>query len=843
MALVLAIARGQAGVSAAGRAPAPAFSATFARILRHALLCALACSGLHGGAACQAATGPLAQASAPQTLHFVVLAFRPKAQTLAQWQPVVDYLNRSSFKQRFVLDAVTYPEMEHAIKIRQADIVLTQPADYVHLAYVIGLYSPLATLVEQDGNNSFSEFGGVIVTLASRTDIRSLADLKGKRIAVSQKESLGGYLMQANELLKAGVDPDRDITVTELGMPHDRAVAALLAGRADVAFVRTGVLEGMARDGTLDLARLSVIKAPGVPAYPLALSTQLYPEWALATMPWVQPDLAKKICLALLALDSQSPAAKAAKIHGFTIPGDYHAVEKMMRALHAPPFDKRPPVTWKETWSSYSAVISIILLLTSTVLLFLLFALGHTQRRLRHDIVQRMRAEERIAHLAYHDQLTGLPNRALFLDRLQQALAAALRAGRHGAAMFIDLDQFKHINDFHGHQVGDAVLCSVGQLISSVLRQTDTVARFGGDEFIVLLPDLAATPDAAATLALGIGEKIRALLEQPVSVDGQHFIVTASIGVSFFPNQGASVDNVIREADIAMYRAKEAGRNTLVFFEQDMQEGIEARYALERDLKDAVRLDQFALYVQPQVDATGVAVGAEALLRWNHPRLGLVLPGVFIHLAEESGQIGVIGEWVLREACRLIGRLGAAGHRLRIAVNVSPHQFHQTSFVGLVQKILAETGADPTCLTLEITENLLLAQTSDVVARMLELAELGLRFSIDDFGTGYSSLAYLKSLPLDELKIDRSFVCDIPDDANDVALVETILSMAHNLGFDVVAEGVETHEQFAFLAARGCDLFQGYLFHRPRPAWDWFDSLGFEPQAGALGAISAAMST
>lgn len=464
------------------------------------LLCSLAFIWFNSVNLSLAGDKPFLTPSTPETLHFAVLAFRPKAETLTQWQPIVDYLNHAGFKQHFVLDALNYPEMERAIKNRQADIVLTQPADYVHLAYVVGLYSPLATLVEQDGKNSFSEFGGVIVTLANRTDIKTLADLKGKRIAVSQKESLGGYLMQAYELLKSGLDPDKDITVTELGMPHDNAVEAVLAGKADAAFVRTGVLEGMVRDGSVNLGQLSVIKAPDVPRYPLMLSTRLYPEWALATMPWINPELAKEICVALLSLKSNAPEAHAAHIHGFTIPGDYHMVEKMMRALYAPPFNKRPQVTWKETWLRYSWEISIGLLLISTVLLFLFFALRHTHKRLRNDIIQRMRAEEQIAHLAYHDQLTGLPNRALLLDRLQKALALARRSKRFGAVVFVDLDQFKHINDVHGHSIGDNVLHSVGQTISYVLRQTDTVARFGGDEFVILLPDLSAERETAATL-------------------------------------------------------------------------------------------------------------------------------------------------------------------------------------------------------------------------------------------------------------------------------------------------------------------------------------------------------
>ena len=441
------------------------------------------------------------------------------------------------------------------------------------------------------------------------------------------------------------------------------------------------------------------------------------------------------------------------------------------------------------------------------------------------DISERKQAQAQIAHLAFHDQLTGLPNRLLFLDRLEQAVAAARRDRRCGAIMFVDLDQFKHINDIHGHGLGDSVLREVANRLKFFLRQTDTVARFGGDEFVVLLPDLAAEPEGAATLALSVGEKIRVAMETPLCVDGHEHTATTSIGVTLFPKHGEDVDDLIREADIAMYRAKEAGRNAMVFFEQNMQAVVEARYGIEHDLRDAIRLDQFVLHMQSQCDAAGRVVGAEALLRWNHPVRGLVPPAVFIDLAEGSGLIVPIGAWVLERACRLITRLDAMGVAVRVAVNVSPRQFRQASFVASVRDILAATGADPGHLMLEITESLLVEHTAEVVASMLALTQLGVRFSLDDFGTGYSSLAYLKRLPLSELKIAKSFVQDVPHDPNDVALVETILSMAHHLGFEVVAEGVETLEQFDFLQERRCERFQGYLFHRPQPAHEWLESV------------------
>lgn len=437
------------------------------------------------------------------------------------------------------------------------------------------------------------------------------------------------------------------------------------------------------------------------------------------------------------------------------------------------------------------------------------------------DITDRKLAEAEIAHLAYHDQLTGLPNRLLLEDRLQQALGVARRAGLWGALLFVDLDHFKRVNDNFGHVAGDAMIREVAQRLVAHVRQGDTVARMAGDEFIILLPGLAATEAAAAALALGIGEKLRLQIAEPMHLPAGHFEVTASVGVSLFPKAGLELQDLLREADTALHRVKETGRNALILFAHEMHQAVAEHYALEQDLRRALAQGELSIYLQAKVDAHGEVWGAEALLRWQHPTRGWVSPGQFIPIAEDSGLIVTVGAWVLDQACELIAREAEAGRVLRIAVNVSPRQFLQSDLVGHVRQTLSRTGIDPRCLTLEITEGLLLKGTAEVLARMEELATMGLRFSIDDFGTGYSSLAYLKRLPLHELKIDQSFVRDVPRDGNDVAVIEAIVSIAHHMGFKVVAEGVESAEQQAFLIAQGCDYFQGFLHHRPEPATAW----------------------
>ena len=444
------------------------------------------------------------------------------------------------------------------------------------------------------------------------------------------------------------------------------------------------------------------------------------------------------------------------------------------------------------------------------------------------DISERKRAEAEVERLALYDPLTSLPNRRLFADRLQHALAVARRSQRCGALLYVDLDRFKHLNDARGHAAGDALLKLVAERLQASVRGEDTVARLGGDEFVVLLEGVSETT-AAATIAAGaVAEKIRQALEAAFSPEGYEHYISASVGVTVFPKGGESAEDLLKEADTAMYRAKERSRNAVCFYAPEMQTAAELRLSLECDLRTALGGDEFRLFLQPQVNTEGRIVGTEALLRWAHPEKGLVPPSTFIPLAEDTGLIVPLGEWVLNTAAGFIRRVEAAGADLHIAVNVSPRQFREPQFVERLQAILRANGADPKRLVLEITEGVVIADFSDTIAKMTELQQLGIRLSIDDFGTGYSSLAYLKRLPLHELKIDRTFISDLPDDANDVALVDTILSVASHLQLQVVAEGVETQAQFEFLKRRGCTLFQGYYFGRPQAAAELYGFLAPE---------------
>ncbi|MFT3847954.1 MAG: EAL domain-containing protein [Propionivibrio sp.] len=448
-----------------------------------------------------------------------------------------------------------------------------------------------------------------------------------------------------------------------------------------------------------------------------------------------------------------------------------------------------------------------------------------------NDVTFRKAAEEEIRKLAFYDTLTRLPNRRLMLDRLGRALTSSARHHRHGALMLIDLDNFKTLNDTLGHDVGDQLLLEVANRLQSCIRKGDTVARMGGDEFVVVLEELDSG-GLAAMQAESVARKIQNLLNEPYLLDlalpgetanlGSHRC-TSSIGIALFIDNSVGVDELMKRADTAMYQAKAAGRNTMRFFDPEMQAAVNARAVLEVDLRRAIEERQFVLYYQPQLDADNRVIGGEALLRWQHPRRGLVGPNEFIRTAEDTGLIIPIGQWVLETACEQLAAWSKRPQtaQLSLALNVSARQFHNVDFIFHVVSALERTGANPQRLKLELTESLLLDDVEDVIDKMNMLKELGAGFSLDDFGTGYSSLAYLKRLPLDQLKIDRSFVRDVLTDANDASIARTVVVLAQNLGLSVIAEGVETEGQRDFLIENGCRAFQGYLFSRPLPLADF----------------------
>jgi diguanylate cyclase (GGDEF)-like protein/PAS domain S-box-containing protein len=435
------------------------------------------------------------------------------------------------------------------------------------------------------------------------------------------------------------------------------------------------------------------------------------------------------------------------------------------------------------------------------------------------DITERKAAEEKVLYMAFYDQLTNLPNRRLLLDRLQQALASSARSGHHGALLFIDLDNFKSLNDAHGHVLGDFLLKHVSERLPLCVREGDTIARMGGDEFVVILEELSNIDSEAAAETEVICEKILRSLGQPFLLETLECHSTSSIGATLFHDRRQGVEELLKQAEIAMYQAKKSGRNTTRFFDPQMQYTVNVRSNLEKELHKAQENRQFQLHYQIQVDISGRPLGAESLIRWIHLERGYISPAQFIPLAEETGLILPIGQWVLDTACAQLKKWqqNPLTNSLVLSVNVSARQFHQADFVNQVQNAVRRHDISPMLLKLEITEGMLLENIEYIISTMSALRKIGVQFSLDDFGTGYSSLQYLKRLPLDQLKIDQSFVRDIAADNSDKAIVRTIIAMAHSLNLDVIAEGVETKEQQQLLMACGCTHFQGYLFSKPVP--------------------------
>jgi len=441
------------------------------------------------------------------------------------------------------------------------------------------------------------------------------------------------------------------------------------------------------------------------------------------------------------------------------------------------------------------------------------------------DISERKAAEDHIRNLAYFDPLTQLPNRRLLLDRLGQALIVSGRTQEFGALLMVDLDHFKNLNDTRGHDMGDRLLVEVARRLAATVRQEDTICRLGGDEFMVMIEGLGKEDHAAASQVEHVAEKIRKALNQTyvLSDIDKDYHNTSSIGLTLFRGQGTSIEVLMKQADVALYQAKDAGRNTIRFYNTAMQAAIDARSAMEEALRRGLTHDEFRVHYQPQVDQDGHLLGAEALVRWLSPDRGLVSPGDFIPLAEETDLIVDLGQWVLETACAQLKRWAddRRTEKLQLAVNVSARQFHQADFIERVHRSLADSGANPARLKLELTESIVLDDVEGVIARMQQLNALGVRFSLDDFGTGYSSLSCLKRLPFDQVKIDQSFVRDVASDANDAAIVRAMLAMSRSLGINVIAEGVETQAQRDFLYENGCVAYQGYLFGKPMPITEW----------------------
>ena len=887
-------------------------------------------------------------ARADPTVKIGILSFESKADTFTRWQPTANHLHTGLPKQRFEIVPLNYDELNAAVKSGGIDFVLTNPEHYVVLRNVFRL-SPMVTLSTLVNQQASSTFGGVIFARADSTGIVQLQDVKGRRVAAVGLYSLGGFLAAADIFRQQHIDlRSSDVrSLSFTGTPHSKVVLEVMAGRADVGIVRTGVLEQMAAQGKLDLSQVRILNAQPQSLYPQRLSTELFAEWPLAAMPKTPPDLVKAVALALLTIAPDSSYAHAGNYYGFSTPANYAPVEELMRRLKVYPNVESIPL-WKELWLTYYEEIELLMFvlflagagasiylgignrrlrrlsklyqdaqarLTVTAAAFesqvgiivtddvtqivranaafttmfgytepqllgsstsilrsgvipqgtlrqlwpVLLAKGHWQGELacRHqsgkvlpcvvaitalhqdspvatgfvgsflDISIQKQAENEARQLAFFDPLTELPNRRMFIDRLQAEISQAVRSNQLGALMFIDMDDFKVLNDTYGHSVGDQLLRLIAKRLSLLAGANALAARLGGDEFVVMLPGLGPVDAAAQDTATIFAWQIRRAILDPYELSTQssehvegkflHYNISGSIGVALFGGRDESVVEVLKRADVAMYQSKQGGKDTIRVYDPHVQSALSERVALSTELNAALAQGQLLLHYQLQTTADGKPFGAECLLRWKHPVRGMVSPVEFIALAEDSGASIGIGDWVTRQACATLARWAKVDHleHLTLSVNVSPRQFTDADFVLQVEKALRETGADPRRLCLEVTEGIVLQDADQVIEKMRRLCTLGLSFSIDDFGTGYSSLSYLQRLPLRELKIDKTFVNDLANNTTSEAIVRAIVSLGLGMKIDVLAEGVETEAQKDRLRALGCERMQGYLFARP----------------------------
>ena len=1010
-----------------------------------------------------------ALALAAEPVKIAVLAYRPKPQTQAQWQPLAQVLKAAIPERDFVVQAYTLIELESAVASRQVDFVLTNPGHYVLLTRRGSLQAPLATLLMTETGQETSAFGGVMFTRAGLPVINALAELKGKTLATVSQDSLGGYQMQAYELLQAGVDVVRDTRLLITGMPQDHVVQAVLDGRADVGFVRSGVLEAMAREGQLDLGRVAVLNRQKLPTFPVMSSTPLYPEWPFSYLGHVDEHLARKVTAALFLLTNDLPATRAMGIHGFSVPADYTPVAEVLRVLRLPPFDVAPAFTWRDVAQRYrmpllllAAALALIVVLglrlwrseqslraekqrvvaqkealteselrwklavaaaggalwdwdvaagtlflsdtwksilgytgdefsTSTdewdlrlhpqdrdaalaalaqctsgqtefyvsenrmrckdgsykwllergqvisrdpsgaplrmigidtditarkvsdeklqlaasvfgfagegifitdaggtllevnkafsqitgysrdevlgqnprmfssgrhdasfyaamfaqlnahdhwhgevwnrrkngtlyIQMLTITAVRDAHRKLTHfvalffDISHLKEHQKQLEHIAHFDALTSLPNRVLLADRMSQAMVQAQRRGQMLAVAYLDLDGFKRINDTYGHETGDQLLMTVASAMKQTLRECDTLARIGGDEFVAVLADLSDADACISTL----GRLLLAATEG-LQFGDFHLQVSASLGVTFFPQaEGVDADQLMRQADQAMYQAKLSGKNRFHVFDAAQDRDVRGMHARVDAMASALEHGQFELYYQPKVNLrTGLVVGMEALVRWQHPDNGLLLPAQFLPAIENHLLSVVLGDWVIGAALAQMADWQARGLALAVSVNVSARQLQREDFVDKLRQLLAQYPAvPPILLSMEILETSVLDDLGRTGQIIDECASLGVGFALDDFGTGYSSLTYLKHLPVSLIEIDRSFVRDMLDDPDDLSILQGVIGLAHAFKRDVIAEGMETSAHGARLLELGCELAQGFGIARPMPASD-----------------------
>lgn len=851
-----------------------------------------------------------------------IISFRPIAENQQIWQPLVDEVHQINPNFKIKITSGSLSDIDNLIAHNKLDFVVVHPGAFVELEHKYGITN-IASLVREstfNGKNiQLTRYGGVIITLSSRHDIKTLKDVRGKSIATTHKKGTASMLMQQEEFANEGIDIVRECKMIYTGQSSDEPIQLLKSGKADVAFMRTGYIEEMVEKGRLNLNELSILSPRSDPNFPFLHSTKLYPEWAVAATTRPTNTTVKEFTIALYKIHDNV----SKDFHSFSIPLPYRSIRALMQKYHVYPFDQQL-FSLEDVIQEYAYTLIILLSMiiiagTSFTIYYIVssrknnqhtkemelilstasdgvhvhdlegklhlfsdsFAsmLGYTRqeaekltiydwdhhidpntiqndmKNITHelmsfetqhtkkdgtnfdveinaraillnnkryiysssrDITERKmnqskleEAKEHLNKLAHHDPLTGLPNRLSLIELLK--IKTHNMEDHPFALFFLDLDGFKEVNDSYGHRFGDTLLIHFSSLLQDIFPPNTFIVRTGGDEFVIVL---GCQKDH--NLINTAMEKLVSYLNNPFHIEATDIYITASVGIAMYPKDALSAEELLQCADAAMYNAKKMGKNTYSFYTSSFTESSLYRTTIATNLKKAISSKELELFYQPQVDAlTSEIIGCEALLRWLTPD-GYLSPALFIPIAEESGLIHELGEMVLRQGFSLAYQWYQENLlRGRIAINISPRQLAHVNFLTTLERIIVETNCNPHWIELEITESSILENPTKMITLLSLIKAKGFHISIDDFGTGYSSLSYLKNLPIDKLKIDQSFVRNVTHEPKNQTIVQTIIALAKGLRMSVIAEGVETEDELAFLRENGVDMIQGYYFYKP----------------------------
>lgn len=746
-----------------------------------------------------------------------VLAYRGDQAALDTWNPTAEYLTAQVPAYRFSIVPLSLDNISQAAANRDIEFVLTNPASFATLEVTLGA-ARIATLLRRSAEGALPMRAATIFTRADRADINDLEDLRGKSMLAVHADALSWW-MAWRELKRVGIDPDKDLkSLDYASFPHDNVVYKVLGRETDVGTIRSDVLEAMASSGLISLADIKVVNPQSSPPLPFVYSTALYPEWPFASLPHTQRDLARQVASALWRMPADSVAAHAGEVAGWTVPMDYKPVHDLMLDLRVGPYSDTGGLNLAAVLDAYRDWVLFAGFLVMTITAFAFHAarlnrsLSDSNRQLALEVEQSTHLAQQLEYQALHDVLTRLPNRALFNDRLQQAIYASQRGQQSFAVLLLDLNEFKDVNDSLGHEAGDELLRRVAARLEETLRKTDTLARLGGDEFVILVERLDGEQAAAAK-----AQQVIDALREPFQILYQPIRAKASIGVAIFPQDGEYGDVLLRHADVAMYAAKRTGQ-PVVFYDEDLGKQPAERLALRNELRDALDRDEIDLYYQPIVSCRTLrTVGVEALVRWHHPRLGLLLPAAFVPIADQNGLILPLTLHIIDKALSHIESWQSNGPPVTsVALNVSPKVLTMGDFARDVERLLQQYSVAARKLEFEITGGTV-GDLDGAARTAAALAKLGISLSLDAFSQRHSSLHYIKALSVTRLKIDRSLVTGLAEKIPNQALVRSATRLGHDLGLGVVAEGVEDHATWKTVISLGCDAAQGMYLSPPVP--------------------------